>query len=80
MSTLINTILIADIRQLIDGARQRVAQAFNAELSLLYWQIGQRLQLEILNGERAEYGKDEACFFTLLLQCQGQVPLSNNVK
>jgi hypothetical protein len=41
----------------VEGARQRVAQTFNAELSLLYWQIGQRLQLEILNGERAEYGK-----------------------
>lgn len=58
MSTItINTTLIADIRKLIDGARQRVAQTFNAELSLLYWQIGQRLQSEILNGERAEYGK-----------------------
>ncbi len=51
-----NTALIADIRKLIDGARQRVAQMFNAELSLLYWQIGQRLKSVILNGERAEYG------------------------
>ena len=51
------TTLIADISKLIDGARQRIAQTFNAELSLLYWQIGQRLQSEILNGERGEYGK-----------------------
>lgn len=58
MSTIIiNTSLITDIKKLIDGARQRVAQSFNSELCSLYWQIGQRLQTEILNGERAEYGK-----------------------
>lgn len=52
-----NTTLVTDIKKLIDGSRQRVAQTFNAELSLLYWQIGHRLQSEILDGERAEYGK-----------------------
>lgn len=59
MSTIaINTsVLVADITRLIDSTRQRVAQTFNSELSLLYWQIGQRLQSEILNGERGEYGK-----------------------
>jgi hypothetical protein len=29
----------------------------NASLTLLYWRIGDRLQKEILQNERAEYGK-----------------------
>lgn len=49
--------LIADVRQLIDNARQRVALAVNAELTLLYWQVGQRLRTEVLQGERAAYGQ-----------------------
>lgn len=49
--------LLADLRQLIDAARQRVAIAVNAELTLLYWQIGRRINTEVLGGERAVYGK-----------------------
>lgn len=49
--------IFADIRQLIDQARQRTATAVNAELSLLYWHIGNRLQQDVLVGQRAKYGK-----------------------
>jgi len=49
--------LLADVRQLIDAARQRVSQAVNAELTQLYWQIGRRISTELLQGQRAEYGK-----------------------
>ncbi|MDY0302084.1 MAG: PDDEXK nuclease domain-containing protein [Trichlorobacter sp.] len=49
--------VLRDIREFIDAARQRVAQQVNTELSQLYWHIGQRLQQEILGGERAQYGK-----------------------
>jgi predicted nuclease of restriction endonuclease-like (RecB) superfamily len=45
------------IKKLIDDARQRVATSVNAELTLLYWQIGKHIQSEVLKGERAEYGK-----------------------
>ena len=48
--------LIVDVRKMIDAARQRVAVTVNAELTLLYWQIGHRIQIEILHGERAGYG------------------------
>ena len=53
-----STALLADIRRLIDSARQRVALTVNAELTLLYWQVGQRVQTEILKGERAAYGQE----------------------
>jgi predicted nuclease of restriction endonuclease-like (RecB) superfamily len=49
--------VVQDIRSLIDAARQRVALAVNAELSLLYWQVGRRIQTEVLRGERAAYGE-----------------------
>jgi len=49
--------LLAEIRQLIDAARQRVAASVNAELTLLYWHVGQRIRAEVLQAQRAEYGK-----------------------
>lgn len=49
--------VLLDIRQLIEHARQRAAAAVNAELTLLYWQIGARLQKDLTGGERAQYGK-----------------------
>jgi hypothetical protein len=52
-----STPLLADIRLLIDGPRQRVASAVNAELTQLYWHIGRRISTELLQGQRAEYGK-----------------------
>lgn len=49
--------LLKDIRGLIEEAKSRTFQAVNAELTLLYWHIGTRLQQEVLKGERAQYGK-----------------------
>jgi hypothetical protein len=49
-------VLFQEIRQMIDAAKQRVAIAINAEITLLYWQIGKRIQTEVLQGQRAEYG------------------------
>lgn len=48
--------LFQEIRQLIDAAKQRAAVAVNAELTLLYWHIGKRIQTEVLQGQRGEYG------------------------
>ena len=50
--------LAADIRQLIEVARQQVAQAVNAGLTTLYWQIGTRIRQDILKERRAEYGAE----------------------
>ncbi len=49
--------LASDIRSLIESARQRAVVAVNAELTLLYWEIGSRINRDVLAGERAEYGK-----------------------
>lgn len=50
--------LLADLRTLIDTARQRVAGAANAALTLLYWRVGQRISTEVLRGKRAGYGEE----------------------
>ncbi len=48
--------LHAELRALIASSRQRLAGAVNAELTRLYWTVGQRLNAEVLAGERASYG------------------------
>ncbi|MBI1293024.1 DUF1016 family protein [bacterium] len=50
--------LLSDLRGLIQETRGRVAAAVNASMTLLYWRIGERINREILMGERAEYGKE----------------------
>jgi predicted nuclease of restriction endonuclease-like (RecB) superfamily len=49
--------LLSDIRGLIEAAREGVAQAVNSGLTLLYWQIGNRIRREVLRERRAEYGE-----------------------
>src|SRR5208337_110353 len=49
--------LLGDIRSLIESTRIRVAVGINAEMVLLYWDIGERTRKEILGEDRAAYGK-----------------------
>lgn len=49
--------IISDIRNLIEQSRHQVAAAVNAGMTLMYWHIGERINREILGGERAAYGK-----------------------
>jgi predicted nuclease of restriction endonuclease-like (RecB) superfamily len=50
--------LLSDVRGLIIAARTQTAQAVNASLTLLYWQIGRRIHTDILKEKRAEYGRE----------------------
>ncbi len=49
--------LFADVAAMIEQAKERVAMAVNAELTDLYWKIGTRIRHDILNKQRAPYGK-----------------------
>lgn len=52
-------LLLDDIKTLIDQARQQVAVAVNVGLTLLYWQVGQRIRKDLLLEEaRAAYGEE----------------------
>ena len=49
--------LTQDVISLVYAAKQHAAIAVNAELTLLYWSVGQRISQEVLKGERADYGQ-----------------------
>jgi predicted nuclease of restriction endonuclease-like (RecB) superfamily len=49
--------LLADLRDLIKAARQRVATVANSTHALLCWHVGRRLLRENLQNGRAAYGK-----------------------
>lgn len=51
-------ILLQDLRRMIEEARQGVASTVNTALTMLYWHVGNRINHEILKGERAGYGKE----------------------
>lgn len=51
--------LFGDIQQLIEESRQRVAVEVNSTITMLYWQIGNRINEEIEGKDRIElYGKE----------------------
>lgn len=50
--------LAADVRSMIAQTRDGVARTVNIGMTFLYWRIGKRIQLEVLQNERAEYGKE----------------------
>ncbi len=49
--------LLTDLRQLILEAREHVGRTVNAGLTLLYWEVGNRIRREVLREKRAEYGE-----------------------
>ena len=49
--------LVADVRTMVGQTREGVSQAINAGITLLNWRIGKRIQAEVLENTRAEYGK-----------------------
>jgi len=53
----LKTLSIINYQLSIIKTKQRVAVAVNAELTLLYWHIGHRIYTQILNQDRATYGK-----------------------
>ncbi len=51
-----NKKLFSEIKQLIDESRLVVSQTVNSVLTATYWNIGKKINDEILKHQRAEYG------------------------
>ncbi len=66
----VNTLLIDDIKQIINQARNRVAANVNSELTLMYWHIGERINRELLGNKRAAYGKQIVAAVARQLQAE----------
>jgi len=52
-----NTRLFLSIKQLIEQGKQQIAISVNTTMSMLYWQIGKMINDDVLQNQRAEYGK-----------------------
>ena len=61
-------LLLADLQSIIDSARTNLALRANAELTMMYWHIGERINREVLGNRRAEYGKQIVSMVSRQLQ------------
>jgi predicted nuclease of restriction endonuclease-like (RecB) superfamily len=49
--------LFEELSQLIEHSRQQVVSQANSALTIVFWQVGRRINEEVLENQRAEYGK-----------------------
>lgn len=56
-SLLTDSTLFAELYQLIEQSQGQVASYANSTLTLLFWHIGKRINEEVLDHKRADYGK-----------------------
>ncbi|TWT73969.1 DUF1016 N-terminal domain-containing protein [Allorhodopirellula solitaria] len=54
---IIDSDLLPEVRRLIDESRRRAAVVVNAELTMLYWDVGATVRDVVMAGKRAKYGK-----------------------
>lgn len=52
-----DNLLIKELSQLIEQSQREVASKANSVLTILFWKIGERINREILQNKRADYGK-----------------------
>ena len=58
MSNIINNNLFEQIKNIIEQTKQNVAISVNSSLTMMYWEIGNKINQDILKNQRAEYGKE----------------------
>ncbi len=62
-----STALLADLRGIISRGKSQAVAAVNSALTLTYWHVGKRINDEVLQGERATYGKQVIPSLAILL-------------
>ncbi len=50
-------VLLNELSQLIEQSQRQVVSQANSTLTMLFWHIGKRINENILQNKRAEYGK-----------------------
>ena len=66
----INPQLIDELAPLIEQSQQQVVSYANSTLTLLFWQVGQRINREILQHKRADYGKQIVSAISVKLEAR----------
>ncbi|WP_395042789.1 DUF1016 N-terminal domain-containing protein [Flavobacterium sp.] len=64
----IETNLLQVLSHLIEQSKHQVAIQTNSTLTLLFWQVGNRINQDILQNKRAEYGKQIVSTVSALLE------------
>lgn len=54
----IDTSLLKELSEIIESGRRNVVAQVNRTLTLVYWQVGHKINQYLLEDERAEYGKN----------------------
>lgn len=62
--------LVNELSLLIESSRTQVSIQVNSALTLLFWQVGDRINREILANKRAEYGKQIIPLLSIELEKQ----------
>ena len=57
VETLDETTLFTHISKIIETRKNRAGTYANREITMMFWEIGRYIKLNVLDGERAEYGK-----------------------
>ena len=48
--------LLQEVKLLTEQSKKQIAVSINSTLTLLYWEIGRRINEETIQNQRAEYG------------------------
>ena len=62
--------LIQDIRQIVIESKNNAIQSVNSILTMMYWQIGNNINQDILKNNRADYGKSIVVTLSRQLQVE----------
>ncbi|MDR0855935.1 MAG: PDDEXK nuclease domain-containing protein [Clostridiales bacterium] len=60
--------LLGDISRIIDDSKRKIYAQANSGLVYMFWQVGKRINDEVLGNERAEYGKQIVNSLSVQLQ------------
>lgn len=50
--------IFMDVSDIIDSARLRFSKVANSEITLMFWNVGKRINSDVLDNPRAQYGKE----------------------
>jgi predicted nuclease of restriction endonuclease-like (RecB) superfamily len=60
--------LLNDLARLIEKSQNQVAVVVNSAVTMLFWQVGKRINEHILQNKRAEYGKEVVSTISIQLK------------
>lgn len=63
-----NQQLINELKDLIESTKIKIAGSVNAALTLMYWEVGKKINDDILQNARADYGKEIVATLSQQLQ------------